>query len=693
MTFDTPLSSIATIKRPTLGKLERLDLSTVRDLLYHFPYRFEDYSATVPIAKLQENALCTVEGKVASLEAGQTWRKKMFLTEVGLEDASGTLRILWFNERYVAQTLKAGMLIRASGKVTRDRDGLLMTNPAFERSSRDATHTGRLVPVYPETAGLTSRFFRWQLAGLFQKLQTFPDPIPQKILERLHLPGLRPALAAIHFPKDRNQELVARKRFAFDEMLFVQLKALQMKRLFETAAALPLPSDATLVASFLDRLPFELTGAQKRAAQEILADLARPRPMNRLLNGDVGSGKTVVAALAAFVASRRESQTALLAPTEILARQHAESLARLFDGTGIGVALLTGSYHLLDGDPVTRATLVKAIGSGIPKVVVGTHALLQDDVSFQRLALIVVDEQHRFGVTQRARLQELSFVSADGSNETVPHFLSMTATPIPRTLALAYFGNLDLSLLDEMPKNRKPVITRLARTAADRERVYAFIRSEAAQDRQTFIIFPLVEASLALAEVKAAVAEHRRLEETVFPNLSIGLLHGRLKAKEKEAIMRDFHAKKYAILVSTAVVEVGIDVPNATVILIEEAERFGLSQLHQFRGRVGRGEHQSYCFLLPGKTSAENDRLKALTEHTDGFAIAEADLALRGPGAFFGTRQSGLPDIAMENLTNVRLVKIAHTEAAALLAADPSLARHPLLKQALQRFEERIHLE
>ena len=692
MTFDTLLSAIPTIKQLTLTKLAHLGIVTVRDLLYHFPFRYEDYSETHSVETLAPEEKCTLEGTVISLEAGRTWKKKMFLTEAVLEDATGQIRLVWFNQRFVGQTLKEGMAIRVSGKVTRDRVGLLMTNPAFERSARDATHTGRLVPVYPETAGLTSRFFRWQLTGIFPKLTDFPDPVPSEILQPLHLPSLKQALFYLHFPKDTDHELLARKRFAFDEMFFVQLKMLQVKALFETAKAPTLPFNETTLKKFLTTLPFTLTNAQRKATYEIVKDVEKSRPMNRLLNGDVGSGKTIVAGLAAFVAAEQGYQTALLAPTEILARQHFENLKNVFAHTENQLALLTGSYRVLDGKTVTRPTLIKAIGAGIPKIIIGTHALLQSDVAFEKLALIVVDEQHRFGVSQRARLQELSFQSIDGHDKLVPHFLSMTATPIPRTLTLAFFGNLDLSLLDELPKNRKPIITKIAKNNADRTRVYAFIQSEIKAGRQAFIIFPLVEESLALSEVKAATVEHQKLAETIFPDLSIGLLHGRMKAKEKEAVMQDFKDRKYDILVATAVVEVGIDVPNASVILIEEAERFGLAQLHQFRGRVGRDIHQSYCFLMPGAAGA-SERLKVLEKSTNGFEIAEADLAIRGPGAFFGTRQSGMPDIAMENLTNLKLIQFAREAAKSILLVDPLLKKHPLLKEGLQKFEERIHFE
>ncbi len=694
LTFDTPLSAVPSIKKQTLGKLARLEIATVRDMLYHFPHRYEDYSAIRPIGSLAADERCTVLGTIVSLDAGRTWKKKLLLTEAIIEDASGRLRMIWFNQRFVAQTLKRGMVIRASGKVTSDKQGFLMQNPAFERSSRDATHTGRLVPVYPETSGLTSKFFRWQLTGIFQKLTDFPDPVPEEILTRLHLPSLKQALFYIHFPKDKKHELLARKRFAFDEMFFVQLKALQVKALFETARGTAIPRDTTALKDFISTFPFTLTAAQRTASDEILADMEKSRPMNRLLNGDVGSGKTIVAAIATYIAAEHGLQTAILAPTEVLARQHFESFSKIFGATHHDIALFTGSYRILDGKTVTRPTLLQAIKAGIPKIIVGTHALLQEDVAFDRLGLIVVDEQHRFGVAQRAKLQEASFGSHDGIPAAVPHFLTMTATPIPRTLTLAFFGNLDLSILDELPKDRKPIITRIASTDQDRENIYAFVRGEIAKGRQAFVIFPLVEESLALKEVKAAVAEHRHLAENIFPDLSIGLLHGKMPAKDKEKVMRDFQDKKYDILVATAVVEVGIDVPNASIIIIEEADRFGLSQLHQFRGRVGRAEHQSYCFLFPHQEAGSvHERLKTLEKTTNGFEIAEADLAFRGPGAFFGTRQSGLPDITMENLLNVKLIRIARDEAKLLLSEDPGLSRYPLLIQALQKFEEKIHLE
>ncbi len=692
--LDTKLQALPQMKKATLARLATLEITTIRDILFHFPSRYENYSEIVPIGRIALGEKCTVEGVVESIDVHRTAYRRMLLTEAMIKDNTGPVRVIWFNERFVEQNLAPGTKARFSGKVTEDKRGLVFTNPAYEKSSKGPTHTGRLVPVYPETYGITSRFFRFHIAKLLETIPNIPDPLPNELLERLHLPTLHRALRDIHFPESDEAALVARKRFAWDEMFLIQLKSLEMKALWEGSLAPAISAHGQEIDSFIRSLPFELTKSQKQAVANIRGDLARTRPMNRLLNGDVGSGKTIVAAIAAYAAALAGFQTAILAPTEVLARQHAESFLALFAELGVPVAFLTREYHTIGREKMSKASLISAIGAGIPKIVIGTHAILEDKVRFNNLAFIVVDEQHRFGVAQRAALQTAVTRVSDGLPDTTPHFLTMTATPIPRTLALAYFGSLDLSLLTDMPKNRKTIITKVASTEADREKIYGFIRSEIAKGRQAFVIFPLVEESEALENVKAATAEHTRLSKDIFPDLSLGLLHGRLKAKEKEAIMRDFSEGKHHILVSTSVVEVGIDIPNASIMMIEDADRFGLSQLHQFRGRVGRGEHQSYCFLLPGKFgSEENRRLQALAKHASGFDIAEEDLKLRGPGSFFGTRQSGLPDIAMENLTNIRLVEIASKEAAALIAEDPTLEHHPLLRKSLAVFETKIHLE
>jgi ATP-dependent DNA helicase RecG len=694
MTLDTSLSKMPLIKSAMLARLKRLHIETVGDLLYHFPSRYEDYSEILAISDATPDEKATFEGKVISIETKKTWKKRMLLTEVVLADETGQLTIVWFNQKHIATVLKEGASIRVSGKVTQEKGEFRMTSPAFEFSHKSAVHTGRLVPIYPETVGVTSKYLRWQIKSLLKNTLIFSDPIPHDILEKLHLPSLTQALRSIHSPTSENEKLVARKRFAFDEMFFIQIKALQIKMQWDIETAVAFPLNTKRVSAFLHKLPFQLTKAQEKASQEIAHDLAKPSPMNRLLNGDVGSGKTIVAALATLQVAHADHQVVILAPTEVLAKQHFESLRQLFHNEPFETALFTQAYQRIGTETVNRETLLQSIRSGIARVIIATHAVLQKNIRFHNLSLVIVDEQHRFGVAQRAYLQQEASQLNDGLSNAIPHFLTMTATPIPRTLALSFFGNLDLSLLDEMPKNRKPIITRIATSNADRNYVYQFIQREIDKGRQAFVILPFVETSETLSEVKAAVAEHKRLSENIFPHLALGLLHGKLKSKEKESVMTDFKDKKFDILVATSVIEVGIDIPNASIILIEDADRFGLSQLHQFRGRVGRSEYQSYCFLFPGENgSASNERLQAMVECASGFDVAEKDLGLRGAGALFGTRQSGIPDIAMENIANVRLIHIARDEAQTLLTQDSNLANHPLLQKALARFDEKIHLE
>ena len=697
-TLDTPLSSLPYITTRIVPKIARLGLFSVRDLLYHFPARYEDYSAVVPIAQLTIGATVTVIGTVAACRTQQTWQRRMTVTEALVQDATGTIRATWFNQPYLADTLKKGMLVRVSGKVASDKKGTYLAHPSHERAARTPTNTARLVPIYPETEGITSRFLRWQIQMILEKKIPLPDPLPQDLREKLHLPALSAALHAVHFPQNSDEAARARKRFAFEEMFVLQLTALRLKARWKKEKAVAIPFAEERTKKFVASLQFRLTNAQRTASFQIIKDLAKDRPMNRLLNGDVGSGKTIVAAVAALDTATAGHQVALLAPTELLARQHFESFCSLFTDDPFSIALLTSSHRIVSPSPLsksappTRPALLKKIKDGGIRIVIGTHALLQKDVMFRNLALVIVDEQHRFGVAQRAYLQQKAAELNDGISDAIPHFLTMTATPIPRTLTLAFFGNLDLSVLDEMPKDRKPIITKIV-SAREYEKIYEFIRREIKQDHQAYVILPLVEESKALKDVKAAVTEQKRLAEKIFPMCRVGLLHGRLKIKEKDAVMRKFKDGAIDILVATAVVEVGIDVPNATVMLIEDADRFGLSQLHQFRGRIGRGTHQSYCFLFSGSESNKPARLRALEKYTDGFAIAEEDLAQRGPGEFFGTRQSGLPDLAMENIANVKMVSIASDEASALLHSDPSLSAHPLLAKSLHALEQTIHLE
>lgn len=695
------ISTIPRVNEKYADALGRLNIRTIRDLLFHFPFRYEDYSERVPIDNLEKGMTATVMGTVVSSKLSRTWKKKMLIVEAHIQDESGTMRAVWFNQPYISDQLLEGRAVRLSGKVGEDAKGIYFSNPAWERSSREPTNTGRLVPIYPETEGITSRWLRWQIGNLIKLAADIDDPIPSEMLGELHLPDLKTSLKYIHFPTSENQFLLAQKRFAFQNMLLIQLASLRTRQAWEKENAVSIPFNNGTIKKFVDSLPFQLTGAQKKASFEILKDLEHSKPMNRLLNGDVGSGKTVVAAIASLSAINSNCQVALMAPTEVLARQHFESISKLFSNQNITVALLTNSYQLIhpchsaqdDTIKLSRTELLEKIKAGEVDIIIGTHALIQKDVRFKNLALVIVDEQHRFGVQQRAYLQKEIESINDGLAGKIPHLLSMTATPIPRTLTLAFFGDLDLSILDEMPKNRKQIITKIV-LPSKREDAYDFVRKEITKGRQAFIIFPLVEESEKLSELKAATQEHERLSRDIFPDLKLGLLHGKLKAKEKESVMQDYKDKKFDILVATSVVEVGIDVPNASVIMIEDADRFGLSQLHQFRGRVGRGEHQSYCLLFAGKgKTSENKRLKALEKNSDGFAIAEEDLKLRGPGEFFGTRQSGIPDIAMQHIGNIKLVEISRNYAQELINEDSALDKHKLLKKELEKFTTNVHLE
>lgn len=719
LNLNSKLSEVPKIGKRYAPILEKLGLITIEDLLMHFPFRYEDYSERTLISDLTAGSTATVMGEVMQSKLVRTWKKKMMITECYVSDGSAMIRAVWFNQPYVSDSLTKGKGVRLSGKVSKDIKGLFFSNPAWELSSREPTNTGRLVPVYPETEGLTSRFLRWQLPTLIKYADLIEDPIPEYILNGLHLPNISKALRQIHFPKSALEYEGAQKRFSFQQMYLVQIASQMVKLDWDKQNAVSIPFDKDFVKDFVSSLPFSLTNAQRKTAFQIFLDMEKPSPMNRLLNGDVGSGKTVVAAMAALECSHSGFQAAIMAPTEVLARQHYESISKLLRDQRISVGLLTNSYQEIqvtsqqssvinrnadDGLLMTddkknisknkkRNELLNSLSDGKINIIIGTHALIQEAVKFKNLALVIVDEQHRFGVAQRAYLQQKIETINDGLPGKIPHLLSMTATPIPRTLTLAFFGNLNLSVLNEMPKNRKTIITEIVGTSG-RQKTYAFVRQEIKNGRQAFIIFPLVEESKVLTELKAATEEHARLSEKVFPDLNLGLLHGKMKSNEKERVMQDFKDKKYDILVATSVVEVGIDIPNASVIIIEDADRFGLSQLHQFRGRVGRGEHQSYCCLFTSSnTSKAKERLRAMVKFSSGFDIAEEDFKLRGPGEFFGTRQSGIPDEAMKHITNVKLIEIANDYARETLLESPDLKKYPLLQNQLSKFQKSVHLE
>jgi len=695
-TLDTPIGKLPRINEKYLKKFHKLGLATVRDLLYHFPNRYDDFSKIIPIEKLKNNETATIQGEILTIENTRTFKKKIILTEAIVKDKTGIAKAIWFNQPFLTKNLKPGKKVSLSGKYTIGPNGPYLSNPNYEALGRD-THTGGLVPIYPETIGLSSRFIRYYIKLALPTANQIKEFIPYEILKRQNLPSIFAALKNIHFPKNLNSAEEAKKRFAFEELFLLQLFVLKQRKKLQKENAFNIPFDKDLIRSFVKKLPFKLTNAQRKSAWEIIQDLAKSQPMNRLLQGDVGSGKTIVATMAALETAKAGSprfdrgeagyQVAFMAPTEILAQQHFKEVSKLLKGQKLKIGLLTGSKKIFSDDT---------------NIVIGTHALIQEGVKFKNLALVIVDEQHRFGVEQRATLVR-------GKN--IPHLLSMTATPIPRTLALTIYGDLDISLLDEMPKGRQKIITRVI-PPDERKSAYEFIRREVKKGRQVFVICPRIEpsakkeqeidsktgqikispAQLLWAEVKAVKEEYEKLNEKVFPDLKIAMLHGKMSAKEKEKVMTDFKDKKTDVLVSTSVVEVGIDIPNATVMMIEGADRFGLAQLHQFRGRVGRGKHQSYCFLFStsGDTTA---RLRALQKCEDGFELAEKDLQIRGPGQFYGIRQSGLPDLAMNSLKDLNLVKTTRQEANDLLEKDLELKNHPLLAGKLKKFRQTIHLE
>ncbi|QQS61533.1 MAG: ATP-dependent DNA helicase RecG [Candidatus Moraniibacteriota bacterium] len=697
--LDTPISKLPGIKTQTAKRLEKLGLFTLENLLRHFPSRYEDLGEVQSISKTKKNTNVTVSGLVKSFESKRSWKRKLLISEAVIDDGTGYVRVIFFGQRFLEKTFQEGNYVRLSGTMEFQNGERIFHSPEFESASKKPVHTGRIVGIYPETYGITSKWLRWRIMEVLQNIREVKDILDETILERYHLPHIIKAFEDVHFPKTLDHALIAKKRFAFEDMFVLQLRTLRATNKWKDISSKQIPLPKSL-SSLTSVLPFELTIDQENALKEIFDDLNKPHPMNRLLNGDVGSGKTAVALLSMLHVGKNGFQSSLLAPTEILAFQHFETARKLLCDSNLSLVLLTRSYRLLvhtsAGDTVQtipRNNILRAIKENSIHIVIGTHAILQEDVQFSRLALVIIDEQHRFGVGQRSHLQKKLIESKDGISEATPHLLSMTATPIPRTLSLAFFGNLDISLLEKMPKGRKPIQTKIVRTN-QRKEIYQFIRGKIQEGRQVYVVLPLVEESEAFVGTKAAIVEHQRLQDEIFPEFHIGLLHGKMKSSEKEEIMTLFKKGDIHILVATSVVEVGVDVPNATIMIIEEAHRFGLSQLHQFRGRIGRGEHESYCFLFAGDDmDAPSRRMKILEVNSSGFTIAEEDLKLRGPGEFFGSRQSGIPDIGMENLTNIKLVTFAKKEAQEILKKDPLLSEHSLILKRLDDFDRNVHLE
>ena len=695
--------------------LTKLGLRTILDLLYHLPVRHIDAGKSSAIELAEDGERVTLYGQIEKTGTKKSFRGGMPMGEATLRDKTGKMKLVWFNQPYMAKMAVVGSFVRASGTVKVRGGAITLINPELEKIPelpRDGSPSlfgeggvdpqERFLPVYPESKGITSRWFyhtlrRVTASGVLDLLQ---DPIPSDIIARYHLPILATALVWLHAPRDEKHAQSAKKRFAFEEIFFIQLERQQARMRYEQNPTFLITPDKKRLSEFVERLGFPLTGAQERAVDTIFTDFASSRAMLRLLEGDVGSGKTAVAAATTYatVTTRPQGQTygalqvGYMCPTEILATQHFESFIKYFVGTGISIGLITGSgckKFPSKVDPrgwtdISRTQFLKWVESGEIPIVIGTHALIQKAVKWKHLAYVIIDEQHRFGTKQRAKLVQ----KEDGINIRAPHFLSMTATPIPRTLALTLYGDLDLSILDQMPSGRKPVITEIV-PLGKRESVYEKIRAEIKAGRQAYVICPRIDEPDPEKEqaiiAKSVKEEATRLQEKVFPEFQIDILHSKMKPSEKDDVMELFAAGDTDILVATSVVEVGVNVPNATMIIIEGAERFGLAQLHQLRGRVLRGTHQAYCYLFSEtKTAKTFERLKALTEAKNGFELSEMDLALRGAGELGGGRQWGISDIGMEAIKNLKMVEAAREEAKRILSEDITLLKYPKCKAHLE---------
>ncbi len=848
--LSTPLTHIKGIGPLFAAKLEKLQLKTVKDLLYYFPFRYQDFSAIKPIAQLQPNEIATIHGTIEKLSVSKTKWKKYLVITARIVDESGKAEAVWFNQRFLLNQLKEGLAINIAGKVSFTGKRAQFQSPEFEIISRDSyipRHTGRLVPIYSETKGITSKGIRFVMEKVLPIAKTSKEFLPESIMQQHTFPILAEAFVQMHKPESLLQTQQARKRFMYQDLFLLQLIKTNQKNEITRRVSYALPHTSKQISKYLSYIPFELTEGQQHALQDILQDIALPHATHRLLQGDVGSGKTVVAALAALVTASHGKQAVFMAPTEVLAQQHYHTFTNFFEEFEGGVGLLTASRTVLFlgkglEREITKKELRAYIASGKIKIIIGTHAVIQKNISFNEVGLVIIDEQHRFGVAQRALLfdannanllefgeqntddekiveKELSYtlqgiffnvqdklgrfarerqyadeleqqlkekkipyeresaieVGGRKSNfadfiidgkilievkakpfftkedyaQTMrylksknlklgllidfqqkylkakrilnssfvlfesnlhrshrnysPHLLSMSATPIPRTLALTLLGDLELSTINELPKNRKKIDTRIV-PAQHRATAYAFVRSQIKEGRQVFVICPRIQPAdpeqkltprqLAQLDVKNVEDEYKKLSKTVFPQLRVGMLHGQLKAIEKNTVMKKFKDHELDILVATSVIEVGVDVPNATLMIIEGSEHFGLSQLYQFRGRVGRAQHQSYCFLFTDSHSKITlDRLKALISAKNGFELAEMDLKFRGPGQFLGTEQTGLPDLAMEALQNPTMVKDVYESVQHLMQRDPQLHDHPLLATYIKLFEKQIHWE
>lgn len=689
--LEQSISETSFLAKKLKAPLKKLGIETVKDLVFYFPTRYEDWSLIKKLEDLRGLGEATVRVQIKKISNRRSFKNKIYLTEATISDGTGSGTAIWFNQPYLVKNLVAESIVWLSGKYKSNLTVPSFTSPTYEIARSEQVHTGRIVPIYGSLGGIPQKSFRRITHDCLRVLTPIKEWLPEETIKENGLEKTDNALQEIHFPTNWKNLLSASKRFKFEELYLLSLRGELARAELMKEEATPIKTDIPAIKNLLASLPFKLTESQRRAAWEIIQDLALPKPMNRLLDGDVGSGKTAVAAIAAYSVACSGGQTVMMVPTEILAKQHFSTLQKIFSTHGISVGLLTRTAAEVTSNKASvpkngREKIIKLLKNDKLQILIGTHALLFEHLNFKNLALAIVDEQHRFGVNQRRTLQKM------GQKEITPHLLSMTATPIPRSLALAFYGDLDISVLREMPLGRKPVKTSLV-PKNGQETVYAFIKKEIEKGHQSFVICPLIDPSDTLG-VRSATAEYERLSKEVFPKIKVGLLHGRMKTEEKDKIMSEFKKNKISVLVSTAVVEVGVDVPNATVMIIEGAERFGLSQLHQFRGRIGRGEAPSFCFVFfENKNPLTYERLKVFAATNDGFTLSERDLTMRGPGEIFGTAQSGESGLRLATFSDLEIAVAARRSARALIESDKNFTSFPLLAERLKEMEQTIHLE
>ena len=672
MNLDVRVETLAGVGKTVAGKLERLGIVTVGGLLEHYPRRYDDFSQVTPIRQMKPG-LVTFRGTIQAIATRRTRGRKLTITEAIITDGSGTVKAIWFNQPFLVKQYPADTKVLVAGKLEFRNNDLALQSPAIEGDTGDSRHAARIVPVYPETEGLSSKQLRNLIMPLLPQVADLPETLPPELIISAKLMDRGRAMVEIHAPSSETNLKRAHYRLAFEELFYIVGASLAIKREIKTELAPTIKLDVTTAQRFTKVLDFDLTGGQRQAAWQILQDMAGERPMNRLLEGDVGSGKTVVALMAASMAIASGYQAVIMVPTDILARQHYASVGPLMQRMGFTTTLVLGRQPAAE-----KAAALAATADGSAQLVIGTHALLTEAVTFHKLGLVVIDEQHRFGVEQRQKLKQKA--------ERLPHLLSMTATPIPRTLALTVYGDLDISVIDTLPPNRQPVATKVVK-ASDRAVAYGFIDKQIAAGRQVFVVCPLIEESDTVGSA-SVTAEVERLRKGPFTHRRIGMVHGKLKPAERDAVMRQFTKGELDMLVATSVIEVGIDIPNASVMLIEGAERFGLAALHQLRGRVGRGNHQSYCLVASDSTApGVVERLQALERTQDGFRLAQIDLELRGPGQVYGRRQHGLLELNLADLGDTRLVAAVRAAADRFVDDPGTMLQYPQVTERINRLK------